>query len=227
MEIFFLLGFGFLIGLEHSLEADHIAAISTITARTQSLKKAILAGIYWGIGHTMTLLLTAATLVTLHWHIPEKITYSLEAIVGAMLIFLGLKNLFGFKKNMLHQHGDSIHIHPHKGDHKHEHASLWIGMVHGLAGSSLLMLIVFPKVDSLPIAVNYVLGILIFGLGTMLGMALISCLMGIPSLFFKKHFPIFQRWIVGATGLFSAFVGLPILVNSLMIIFDIPTAGMS
>ncbi len=104
LEIFSLLGLGFLLGLEHSLNADHLAVISTITSKSNSFNKALVEGLYWGIGHTGILIITGMIVLSSHFIIPEKIANIFEMTVGIMLIFLGTKNIFGYKKNLLHKH---------------------------------------------------------------------------------------------------------------------------
>jgi sulfite exporter TauE/SafE len=208
LEIISLLAVGFLLGLEHSLDSDHLAAISTMSTRSGSLKKALVAGLYWGVGHTGMLFFTGIIVLSSHLTISEKFRSGLEIIVGCMLIFLGIKNILGYKKNLIHTHEDGkIHAHPHAHEHEkiYHHPSLWIGMIHGLAGSAALMLMILASIKSLSLGLLY---ILIFGLGTIWGMGLMSFLMSTPSIFLKNKFPRIEAALPVATGILSIVIGI-------------------
>ncbi len=186
---------GLIMGLRHALEADHLAAVSTLVASGKSkLSRAPVLGMLWGLGHTAMLLAAGMVVLLLAINIPEKMTGIMEFGVGVMLVFLGLTGLTGFnsarllramvRRNVKHAH---VHIHKETGlvhshehdhhDHIHGHKSLVVGMVHGLAGSGALMLAIATTINSVPLALAY---IVIFGAGSMAGMAGMSTLIGIP-----------------------------------------------
>lgn len=192
-----LLLLGLVTGLRHSMEADHIAAVSTIVAASgqNKLRRAPLLGLMWGLGHTATLLAAGLIVLLLAIAIPEKVTGRLEFGVGLMLIFLGATTLTGFsfgkffrgtvgrgqKHSHEHIHKESgvmhSHEHDHNHEHKHGHKSLMVGMIHGMAGSGALMLVVLSTINSVPLGVAY---IAIFGVGSMASMAAMSALIGVP-----------------------------------------------
>ena len=186
---------GVLTGLRHSMEADHIAAVLSIVASShKNIKRASMLGAIWGLGHTMSLFVAGLVVLLLAVNISETISSRLEFGVGIMLLFLGFTTLTGwsigkFFKGLRHQksshkhihyHQDNIvhsHGHIHDNEHKHGHKSLIIGMVHGMAGSGALLLIVLSTINSIPLGLAY---IAIFGAGSIGGMAGVSTLMGIP-----------------------------------------------
>lgn len=193
-----LLLLGLVTGLRHSIEADHVAAVSTIVAssRGQSkLRRAPLIGLMWGIGHTVTLFVAGLIVLLFAITIPEYVTGRLEFGVGLMLIFLGASTLTGFKFGKIlrgiigrgrkhshaHIHKDSGVVHSHEHDHHHEHShghkSLIIGMIHGMAGSGGLMLVVLSTINSVPLGLGY---IAIFGVGSIVSMAAMSAVIGLP-----------------------------------------------
>lgn len=218
MEIFSILGIGLLLGFEHSLDADHVVAIATISSKSSSWKKALAVGAYWGIGHTAILLLVGSIILNVKTEIPRQLGEILEGIVGFMLIFLGIKNLMGYKNEMLHAHGEKAHIHTQKMNDHHErnhpqhpeHFSFWIGAIHGLAGSAVLTLIILTTIQSKILGIVY---ITIFGLGSILGMATTSLILQIPTVLLEKKFP--QRCAQFAGGL-STILGMVIILKLLL-----------
>lgn len=190
---------GLFTGMRHALDADHIAAISSIIASGKDMKfhKVPVLGAIWGLGHTIALLFIGMIVLLLAISIPEEVSDSLEFGVGLMLIYLALTTITGFNivkllkgilnTNQLHTHP---HLHPelnvihnhahiHEKNHHHEHKSLIIGIVHGMAGSGALMLIVLSTINSITLGFMY---ISIFGIGSILSMAFLSTLIGIPFL---------------------------------------------
>ncbi|MGH9991320.1 MAG: urease accessory protein UreH [Nitrososphaera sp.] len=186
---------GLIMGLRHAMEADHVAAVSTLIASGErKLSRAPVIGVLWGLGHTATLLAAGLAVLLLAINIPERITAMMEFGVGIMLVLLGLTVLTGFntgrflrgifRRNEKHAH---MHIHKETGlvhshehdhqDHMHGHKSLIVGMVHGFAGSGTLMLAVVATIDSVPLALAY---IAIFGAGSIASMAGMSALIGFP-----------------------------------------------
>lgn len=191
LDIVLLLGLGLLLGLEHSLDADHVAAIATISSKSISWKKAATVGIYWGFGHTAILLLAGIIILNLEIKIPQPIEKTIEIIVGLMLIFFGIKNLIGYKKEMLHTHGEKAHIHIQKNNDNHNknhdsHISFWIGAVHGLAGSATITLMILATIQSKILGIIY---IAIFGAGSILGMGGTSLILRMSTLFLEKKYP--------------------------------------
>lgn len=219
------LAFGFLIGLKHATEADHLAAVSTIVTERRSLLASAFVGGLWGLGHTISLLIAGIFVLVLNFEISAKTETALEFCVGIMLFLLGLNVLRklaqGGKLHFhAHEHGEHEHVHPHMHEHgqtdeAHTHhglkfspRSLIIGMVHGLAGSAGLMLLVIPTIDSAALGMLY---IAIFGLGSILGMMIMSFLVGLPFHFTALRFHRFNHILQCIAGLASIGLGLYII----------------
>jgi sulfite exporter TauE/SafE len=201
-----VLALGFILGIKHAIEPDHVIAVSTIASQSKKLWNASLAGVFWGIGHTATLFIIGIILILLKGEIPEKWAMSLEFLVGIMLVYLGIKSIFSFK---------NIHIHHHQHDHKHQHKkttylqSMLIGLVHGLAGSGAMVLLTMSTVKSIGEAAIY---ILIFGAGTVIGMLFFTTIIGIPFVLSKKSKTI-SRPLGIVTGVISTVFGVYYMYN--------------
>lgn len=181
-----LFGLGLVLGLKHALDADHVVALSTFVSQTRSLKRASWFGISWGMGHTLSLFLVGLVILVFRLTVPEKLALSFEFLVGIVLVGLGVnviwKTLQGKHHFHSHEHGDTVkhaHLHSHRRSplHDHAHASFVVGMVHGLAGSAALALLVLTTVQSV---VAGLLFILIFGAGSILGMLITTTLLALP-----------------------------------------------
>ncbi|OES44707.1 sulfite exporter TauE/SafE family protein [Domibacillus iocasae] len=183
---------GFTLGIKHATEPDHVIAVSTIASRTKKLSRSSLAGVFWGLGHTATLLLIGVTAVALGRHIPENVATLLEFFVGVMLVYLGLN---GVRKSRTVEE-DGRHQHFHK-------KSFVIGVIHGLAGSAAMVLLTATTANTGSEAFQF---ILIFGAGTVVGMLLFTTLLGLPFLITsKKAIPIMLMRI---TSVISVLYGL-------------------
>ena len=222
VSIISILAFGFVLGLKHAVEADHVAAVSTIASEHPSIIGSSFVGALWGIGHTFSLLIAGALIVLLHVEISIRVSLALEFIVGLMLIVLGTnalrKLLRGGHLHMhVHQHGERVHAHPHLHDRQHKseahshHAlklqrrPIIIGMIHGLAGSGALMLLVLSTIRQPAVALIYVL---IFGIGSTGGMMIMSVLVGLPAKLTAHRFTRANAILRGAAGVFSVALGL-------------------
>ena len=185
-----ILTLGLLLGLKHAFDSDHLIAVSTIVAREQSPWRALWIGLFWGVGHTLMLALVGVLVLGMNIQIPETIGLSLECLVGIVLVGLGVSTLHDCWKKRLHAHrhvheGSAhthFHTHAHGAAHQHKHAlrvgvkPILLGMVHGLAGSAALMVLVMAAIPSMTLGLLYV-GI--FGFGSVLGMGIVSVLMGL------------------------------------------------
>ena len=218
-----ILFFGFLLGLKHAVEADHLAAVSTIVTERKSLLSSALVGGVWGLGHTISLLVVGVFVLLLDFRISERTESILELFVGGMLIFLGLNVMQKIVRGGTlhlhkHEHGGRAHLHPHlhdehaDADEPHEHHNLSlsprplvIGLVHGLAGSAALMLLVLPTIQSTAVGLLY---IIIFGVGSIAGMMLMSFLVSLPLQLAALHFNRANLWLRVSAGLFSIGFGL-------------------
>lgn len=167
---------GFLLGIKHAIEPDHIIAVSTIASESKNLKRSIFAGVYWGIGHTATLFIVGMFLIVAKNTITDTVALSLEFIVGIMLVSLGLNSILAFMKHR-HHHPHSHDIPAKKRKSRTHFKSFFIGLIHGLAGSAAMVLLTMSTVST---AWQGAIYILIFGCGTVVGMLSFSTVIGIP-----------------------------------------------
>jgi sulfite exporter TauE/SafE len=218
---FAILGFGFLLGLKHATEADHLAAVSTIVTERKSLFSSAIIGGVWGLGHTISLFVAGVFVLLFKFQITERTEKILEFGVGVMLILLGLNVLRKLLKGghlhfHAHEHGERVHVHPHiherEKDEPHTHhgfsfspRALIIGMVHGLAGSAALMLLIIPTIESQTLGLLY---IIVFGVGSIGGMMLMSFLVGLPFTLTASRFNRFNHILQSIAGLVSVALGL-------------------
>jgi len=220
-----ILGLGFLIGLKHATEADHLAAVSTIVTERRSLWSSSIVGGIWGLGHTISLLIVGIFVLLLNFQVSEQAERMLEFGVGVMLVLLGLNVLRKIMQGgtlhfHTHEHGERIHAHPHlheagRADAPDTHhglsfspRALLVGMVHGLAGSAALMLLILPTIESRPLGLLY---IIVFGIGSIGGMMLMSFLVGLPFTLTALRFNRFNYLLQSIAGLISIGLGLYII----------------
>lgn len=224
----FVLGLGLAIGLEHAFEPDHVAAVSTQVSKKklakkstrqlvkESVTKSSLLGALWGAGHTTTLVLVGLLVYTMAITIQKQVFAGLEFVVGMMLVFLGIttvlnKKIFKFKHKHPHHHSDgTIHFDEHDHldvNHRHGHKSYVIGLIHGLAGSGSLVVLTAVTLDNVSMVLGF---ILIFGIGSILGMAIVAGLMGLP-LAFANRTVMIQRIFRYVAGAFSLLIGSNII----------------
>ena len=222
-----VMGLGLTAGIEHAFEPDHIAAVSTQISKSKFAKKSTmqllkesftktsLLGMFWGAGHTTTLVLIGFLVYALAISVQDQIFSELELAVGIMLVFLGMTTIINkkikFKHRHPHQHKDgSIHFDEHKhndSEHNHTHRSYLIGLVHGLAGSGSLIVLTASTLDN----VGMVLGFIsLFGVGSMIGMAFVGSMMGVP-LVFGNRIKLIQKSFRYLSGIFSLIIGLNIM----------------
>ena len=222
-----ILGLGLMVGIEHAFEPDHMAAVGTQlfkrklkkNRKTNLLKSAFtkssLVGAFWGAGHTTTLVIIGCIAYFFTINIKSEIFSGFELMVGAMLIFLGvttiLKKKLRFQHRHPHQHSDGIlhyDVHDHNDtDHKHGHKSYLIGLIHGLAGSGSLIALTATTLDNVEMALTF---IFIFGIGSVIGMIIVSGLIGLPILLTERvHF--INRFVRYGSASVSLFLGVNIL----------------
>ncbi len=221
---FTMLGVGFLLGVRHALDADHLAAVSTVLAERPSLRASGAVGLWWGIGHTLTLLIVGSIVLIWGFRIPEGFELLAESGVGILLIVLGATLAHKLYRERWHVHrhdhdGEAhAHFHSHQGqdDHRHRHwmtasvRPLCIGMAHGLAGSAALMLLILATTQDLG---HGLLSIVVFGVGSIVGMMAIGLTISVPLVF---SFNVSRRFFVGlqgVAGLASVSVGVWMLVK--------------
>jgi len=224
IEISLLLAFGFLLGMKHALDADHVVAVSTIVSKSKSIRKSSLIGAFWGLGHTTTLLIVGIAILALKLVIPQAMALSFEFLVGIMLVALGLVIVRKFILEKyhfhFHEHESSSHIHFHshrrENNHSHMHRPFLIGLIHGLAGTAALSLLVLASVQTIYQGILY---ILIFGLGSITGMLIMSSAISLPIIFSSKFINL--RKIELTAGLLSVLLGLVIISETYSWIYSV------
>jgi sulfite exporter TauE/SafE len=219
-----ILVLGFLIGMRHALEADHVAVVATLVTRSHSIPQAIRQGAAWGFGHMLTMLLFGSVVLFLDTVIPETLAQSLELAVGVMLLLLGgdvIRQMIVRRIHFhRHQHTDgTAHFHahghnkePHHAPLAHHHVhhkefpfrALAVGLMHGMAGSAFLILLTLQNVESPATGVLY---ILLFGLGSLVGMATLSLTMGGIFHFAARWATLFQNGIQATVGSLTMLLG--------------------
>ncbi|MFM2055813.1 MAG: hypothetical protein RLY71_198 [Pseudomonadota bacterium] len=175
MSALSILLIGLLLGMKHATEADHLAAVATLATRQASLAQTLRLGLAWGVGHTLTLMLFAGAVLALGLVISPSLEQALETLVGLMLVGLGVDVLRRLRRERIHFHAASAHRHPHGW--RWPVRALAVGMMHGLAGSAALVLLSLQAVPSVPLGLAY---IALFGVGSIVGMALLSVVIALP-----------------------------------------------
>jgi high-affinity nickel-transport protein len=193
MTPFALLGLGFVLGMRHATDVDHVAAVTAMASRERSFRAAVSLGTLWGLGHTLTVLVVGGAIVGFGLVIPARLGLSLELLVAAMLVTLGTMNLSSPER--AHGHARSVPL----------SRPFIVGVVHGLAGSAAVALLVLTTVREPFWALAY---LLIFGLGTVLGVSLLTATITMPLAAAARRFQNADRHLVRALGLVSIAVGV-------------------
>ena len=188
------LGIGFVLGLRHALDTDHLVAVGTLVARERSFWRGARLGVVWGLGHTATLFVMGLLIIVLGLSVPDGVGMWLQLAVAGMLVFLGARTLWlwwrGDGHVCAHQHDGHVHAHFHQhGGHScanppssapaklrgavHRQSFL-VGMVHGLSGSAELMLLVLATIRHPLWALVYVA---VFGAGMIVAMFALTAML--------------------------------------------------
>ncbi len=238
-----IIALGFFLGMRHATDPDHVVAVTTIVSRQRSIRHAALIGVFWGLGHTITILVVGSAIILFGVVIPARVGLTMELSVGLMLILLGILNLSGMMHWITetltpshhqfhshpHGHGDYVHSHAHgHRPENHGHAEdatpvarmdrifgrlgiyqvvrpLAVGIVHGLAGSAAVALLVLTTIRVPSWAVLY---LLVFGIGTVAGMMLITAAIAVPFTLSEGRFARLNRGLALLSGLVSLAFGL-------------------
>jgi len=234
MTVTTLLVLGFLLGMRHAMEADHVAAVATLASRSRNRSDAVAQGAIWGLGHTITLFVACSVVLFVDTLIPQRVAQSLNAVVGLMLIVLGLDLLRRMRRDRVHFHvhhhdEGAVHFHahshvgetrPHTSHHDHGHPrrfplrALCVGMMHGLAGSAALILLALGTVTSPGMGLIYV-GL--FGLGSIGGMALLSLVISVP-LRSAQRFTWLHNGLQAAVGLATIAIGSTLFYENMLFV---------
>lgn len=240
-----ILAIGFFLGMRHATDPDHVIAVTTIVSRQNKISRAAMTGIFWGVGHTLTIVAVGTAIILFGVVIPARIGLSMEFSVALMLIVLGFMNVRAFVRSARsiakvehsaatvhahhHSHGDYVHTHSHgHAPESHPHAPdktplarmdrvfgkiglyrqlrpLLVGIVHGLAGSAAVALLVLTTIRDPRWAIAY---LFVFGIGTVAGMMLITMSIASAFTFFGKRHANFTVRLELASGLLSLAFGL-------------------
>jgi len=233
---------GFLLGIRHAMESDHVAAVASLVTRSPSMRESIRLGSVWGLGHTITLFIFGSAVLLLDQMIPEQIALMLEFIVGIMLVILGIDVVRRFMRDSVHfhfhRHADgTLHWHAHAHAHvdeaeqaasnhihsPHEHVhpqhfpirALLVGIMHGMAGSAALIVLTLQSVHSFSMGLVY---ISLFGIGSIAGMALLSMVIMLPLRHSASRFAGAHHYLQLGIGSVTALLGISIM-------FGIATSG--
>jgi sulfite exporter TauE/SafE len=190
MTILPSLALGFALGVRHATDADHIAAIGTIVAHRRSARGAALVGAAWGLGHSMSVLVVGSALVFLRSPMPARLALALEFVVAMMLIALGVR---------------AILARTHDTSTVSSRRPVLVGVIHGLAGSAVLALLVLGTTTSAVAAAVY---LLCFSLGTVAGMSVVTALLTLPSRLEAVRALSFERGLRLVAGVASVAIGL-------------------
>lgn len=224
-----LLALGFLIGMRHALEADHVAAVATLATRAKTPAECIRHGALWGIGHTITLVLFGGVVLVVDAAVPSRLADGLELAVGVMLVLLGADVIRRMRRDRIHfhvhEHGDGtrhLHTHSHRNEtehraHEHDHPrvgafrALVIGLMHGMAGSAALILLTLERTDSAFAGMAYML---LFGAGSILGMAVLSAIIAVPFRLSAGGLTRFRNGLQWTVGLGTLALGVATVYTS-------------
>ncbi|MFO7274288.1 MAG: sulfite exporter TauE/SafE family protein [Bacillota bacterium] len=191
MELSLVLGLAVLLGIRHALDPDHLVAVSTLVSEERRLWPAARLGLIWGIGHLIPIALVGLPLVLLRLQLPPRMEELADLGVGVLLVALGAVTLVRVVRERVHfdvhTHDDTVHGHFHRPGHRHPSVELdrrqWVtlgfGFVHGLAGSGSAAVL---AMQAAPTFAGAVLWVLVFGLGTILGMFGMTLFIAAPAL---------------------------------------------
>ena len=217
-NIWWIVVLGFVLGMRHATDPDHVIAVNTIVARSRGIREAAWIGSFWGIGHSFTMVVVGGGIVLLGWVIPVRLGLSMEFSVGLMLVLLGILNLTGIRQWIMenfsaaseqlqssNSQGEDVHAQPHSGGtllhiHRHDRPAVkWldrhlgrlgfyqlirptvIGVIHGLAGSAAIALLLLATIRDPLWATAY---LFVFGVGTIAGMMLVTAAIAAPFVYF-------------------------------------------
>jgi high-affinity nickel-transport protein len=200
---------GFVLGLRHAADPDHVIAVSTFLARSRSLSSCSRIALAWGLGHAMMVLLLGSAIIALRIALSPELRFAAEVLVGIMLVGLGTQNLLRLRRDCGEWQRDPMA----SKDDSHVRSlgrSFGVGLVHGLAGTAGVALLALAAMPTPTRAVAY---LAVFGIGTMAGMLTISLGLSVP-LGWSRRLPGVERWIVGTSGALALALGLYMVVGS-------------
>lgn len=236
ISVLTILSFGFLLGIKHATDADHVVAITTLLGKNGKIRHSAFVGVLWGLGHSITVTIVAIPIIFYSFVIPPNLELVLEFFVGAMLVVLGTLTLSGItEKISKHFTPLSIHKHAHKATnistHSHLHLHILdsintglhhigifqtirpvlVGLIHGLAGSAGIALLILSTIKNPLLSAFY---LLIFHFGIIIGMMIITTLLGASIILVKRKSEKIHQYLVIFSGIISFALGLYIIYES-------------
>ena len=227
---------GLLLGMKHAMEADHLAALATLATRTKSTQRMLMLGMVWGVGHSLVLLLFGGIVLMLGNVISQPLAQALEFGAGAMLFLLGCNVVRRYVRekmdgNLPRPGSGAVDLHFHARAHAshvaHTRArqqlapttafplaALGVGMMHGMAGSSAMIVLSMGTVPSVGLGLLY---IFVFGVGSILGMAALTLAIVVPA----RYCTTVMAWLQGRLTLL---VGATSIVLGVMIMLETSAA---
>jgi len=226
---------GFLLGMRHAMESDHVAAVASLVTKSPSMRESLRLGSMWGLGHTVTLFIFGSAVMLLDHMIPERMAMMLEFAVGIMLVMLGIDVVRRFMREKVHfhshRHADgTLHFHAHahsdEGTHtasahssvSHEHMHtehfplrpLLVGIMHGMAGSAAMIVLTLQTVHSFGMGLIY---ITLFGLGSIGGMAALSVVIMLPLRHSANRYARLHQYLQLGIGAATITLGVTMMVT--------------
>ena len=195
-----ILVLGFLLGMRHATDPDHVVAVTTIVARERRLWASAIVGAWWGFGHTITILLVGGAIIAFHLVIPARLGLAMDSAVALMLIVLGATTLVGGPTRLGAPDGQaSLAV------RRRTLRPLLVGVVHGLAGSAAIALLILATISDTRWGAIY---LSVFGVGTVAGMMVLTTLLAIPFSYTADRFALANRWLGRVTGVASMGLGV-------------------
>ena len=231
-----VLTIGFLLGMRHALEADHLAAVAAL-ASGDGRPRLLRMGMFWALGHSMTLVILGSVILLTNSVVPPALEASLECLVGLLLIALGVGVVHRVVTGRVDSHAHALEdkLHLQTGSHSNadqrgadhhdgqtttqSRRAVAIGVIHGLAGSAALILLTLATIDSVWTGVAY---LVIFSIGSIVGMALLSSIIALPLQLLAKRLTLQYKCLLVLVGAWSAALGaLVVYENTSATIFGL------
>lgn len=193
-----ILGLGFILGMKHATDPDHVVAVTTIVSKERKIYHSSLIGILWGLGHSITVTAVAIPIMLLSLTVPPEVSLGMEFAVGCMLVTLGVLNFTRFSQKKEHEHFHII-------------KPLIAGLIHGFAGSAAVALLILSTIKNPQFAAIY---LILFNVGVVCGMILITSFLGASINMVKRKSEFINRYLAVGSGILSVIFGIYIMYQT-------------
>ena len=200
-SLFAILSLGFILGMRHATDADHVVAVTTIVSQQRSMRFAGVVGAAWGVGHTLTIVIVGGAIILFNVVVPPRVGLLMELSVAIMLVVLGAMTLVRTQRSI----SAHPHPHPHADSRRPLARSIVIGIVHGLAGSAAIALLILTTIHDPRVSLLY---LLLFGIGTVAGMMILTSLIALPFVVAADRFAGLNKRMIQLTSIVSIGLGL-------------------